>query len=129
MNEMQPEKDITYIRTLGGFSIQYGDRQISDADARTKKVWLLLEYLISNRGKDISAEQLGEAIWRDDEESINPSNALKNLVYRARTLLKQLRPDTGEDYIVFTRNSYVWNCDFPCVVDVEEFEKYYRIFK
>ncbi|MGI5894643.1 MAG: AfsR/SARP family transcriptional regulator [Candidatus Merdivicinus sp.] len=117
------DQSLISVRTLGEFSINCGDRHISDTDGRTKKVWLLLEYLLTNRNKDLSMEQLAEAIWRDEEESDNPTNALKNLVYRARTLLKDLVPHKNLDYIVFSRNTYLWNKEIPCSIDVEEFEE------
>lgn len=115
------KQDTIYIRTLGEFSIQWGSKRISDADGRTRKVWLLVEYLVTNRQKSFSLEQLVEAIWSDSEESDNPKNALKNLVYRARTMLKVLS-DENVDFIVYANNSYTWNSMLPCVVDVEEFE-------
>lgn len=110
------------VHTLGEFSIVCGDRRISDADSRTKKVWLLLEYLVSNRNKDLSLEQLAEAVWSDEEESDNPGNALKNLVYRARSILRELCPEHNTDFIIFSRNTYLWNREIPCDVDCEDFE-------
>jgi DNA-binding SARP family transcriptional activator len=115
--------ETVYVRTLGEFSLTVDSNRISDADGRTKKVWLLMEYLVTNRKKDLSLEQLTEAIWNDEEESDNPANALKNLVYRARTLLKGLSPSMASEYIVFSRNTYMWNRTIPCVVDVEDFER------
>lgn len=115
------KQDTIYIRTLGEFSIQWGNHRVSDADGRTRKVWLLIEYLVTNRQKSFSLEQLVEAIWSDSEESDNPKNALKNLVYRARTMLKALTEE-DVDFIVYANNSYTWNPILPCVVDVEEFE-------
>ena len=49
-----------------------GDRRVSDADGRTRKVWLLIEYLVTNRQKSFSLAQLVEAVWNDEEESDNP---------------------------------------------------------
>ena len=82
-----------------------------------KFLWLLLEFLVANRLKDLSLEQITEAVWNDEEESDNPANALKNLVYRARTILRELCPKQAADYIVFSRNTYLWNRDLPCTVD------------
>ena len=116
-----------HVRTLGEFSLTAGENRISDADGRTKKVWLLIEYLVTNRKKDLSMEQLTEAIWGEEEESDNPANALKNLVYRARTLLKKLLPEEKIECLLFSRNSYLWNRGISCVVDSEEFEVLCRL--
>ena len=37
------------IQMLGGFSLRIGNRELSDTDNRSKKVWVLLAYLICQR--------------------------------------------------------------------------------
>ena len=54
-------------------------------DSRITK---LLSYIISHWNSNISVGELSDALW-NDEESDNPANALKNLVYRARSILKK----------------------------------------
>lgn len=114
------------IQMLGGFSIRRGDRIISETDGRSKKVWMLIEYLVANRKVEISQDKLIELLWDDAEEIDAPFNALKNLIYRARKQLKELAPAEKIEYIRFVRNTYAWNNETPTVVDVEQFEKLYR---
>lgn len=111
------------IRMLGGFSIEYGSNTVTEAGGRAKKLWWLLEYLIANRKRGISQEALIDLLW-SGEDSDHPMNSLKNLIYRARGLLKTL--DAEKEFIRFDRGTYTWNPDYPCVVDVEEFERLFR---
>ena len=74
---------------LGEFSITMNGHQLTNLKGRTKRVWMLIEYLLANRHKDISIQKLSEILWEEDKCS-DPLNALKNLVYRARQLLKSI---------------------------------------
>ncbi|MBR3910234.1 MAG: winged helix-turn-helix domain-containing protein, partial [Anaerotignum sp.] len=60
-----------YIRMLGEFSLQYGENTISDNNNRSKKVWLLLAYLICQKGRIVSRQELIQLLWGDDSSS-NP---------------------------------------------------------
>ena len=83
------EKTKLQVKMFGEFSIRLGDRVLTDDVSRIKKVWMLIEYLLVNRKSAIPQEKLIEVLW-DDEGSDNPIGALKNLVYRARNVLKAL---------------------------------------
>ena len=125
MEKTSASEKIT-VKMLGGFTISQGDRVISESDGRTKKVWMLIEYLLAHRRNDISQEKLIEILW-EDEECDAPFNALKNLVYRARKQLGKLSPGGKTEYIRFARNTYAWNNDLSCEIDAEEFERHYKL--
>ena len=74
------------IKMLGKFQIEYDGKVLSDDQSRTKQVWILLEYLLTNRRSDISVDRLIDVLWEDGGVD-NPANALKNLIYRLRNLL------------------------------------------
>ena len=42
-----------YINMLGEFTLRYGENVISDQEGRSKKLWLLIEYLVTFRGMGI----------------------------------------------------------------------------
>ena len=48
----------------------------------------LLIYLLIHREHPVSVRELSEALWREDEIE-NPAGALKNLMYRLRTIMKK----------------------------------------
>ena len=45
------EDSILQVRMFGKFSIRKGDQEINDNDNRSKKVWLLLAYMIYCRSR------------------------------------------------------------------------------
>lgn len=119
---MQQEMDSTvYIQMLGGFQLTVGDKVISDSISHTRQLWNLLEYLIAFRNNTISQNELVEALWPDNG-SENPANALKNLVYRIRTLFASHGIPCAKEFIVFRHGAYHWNNALPCQVDTEDFE-------
>ena len=114
--QLCPSVEITM---LGQFSISIGGNRSTDGKGRSKRVFLLLQYLVSTREKEVSADMLTEALW-EEEECGNPLNALKNLVYRARKYLKQLSGGSDFEFIRFAGNTYHWNNDCDCKIDTEQ---------
>ena len=70
----------------------------------TKKAWMLIQYLIANRKNAVSIGHLVSDIW-GQEESRDPLNVLKNLVYRARNILKELCPDEDTEFISYSKDA------------------------
>lgn len=123
MAPMKPESKTIKIDMLGKFSIQRGESVLIQTSGKTKQVWLLIEYLIANRSTPPKIDQLIGALWFDSRTCTDPMNALKNLVYRARDLLKKELRDSETDFILYSNGCYLWNPDLNCRVDTEEFER------
>ncbi|MGI5893283.1 MAG: AfsR/SARP family transcriptional regulator [Candidatus Merdivicinus sp.] len=117
------QEDLMEIRMFGGFLMKWKGRQLASTP-RTKKVWLLLEYLVLMRNQTVQQEDLAHLLW-NQEECDHPATALKNLVYRARNLLKILDPDVYMDFILFQDGRYFWNPHYPCEIDCEKMESLY----
>ena len=81
--------DKLQINMLGGFSLQYRDKVIDYQKSRSHKLWLILEYLITFRDKDITQDELINLLW-GDEFTENPANTLKTLLHRLRSMLNEL---------------------------------------
>jgi DNA-binding SARP family transcriptional activator len=107
---------------LGEFTLRYEDNVISDQEGRSKKLWLLIEYLVTFRGKEISQNDLIDLLW-PDENNGNPANTLKTLVHRARTMIAELKYENAKNIIIYKRGAYEWNADLNMVVDLDVFEK------
>ncbi len=114
------------VRMLGSFSIGLGDKKIDDSGNRSRKVWLLLAYMIYYRSRPIAQEELIGLLWGEEESSANPANALKTMFHRVRTMLDQLGESAGHDLIVRRRGGYAWNPETSVHFDVEEFEQLCR---
>ena len=106
---------------LGEFSLVYGSRKVDDQSSRSKKVWTLIQYLLANRLKDISQNDLIEVLWPEGEEIGDPANTLKTIVHRARQAIDGLAYDDGKNIILYRSGTYAWNNDLPVRVDAEEF--------
>ena len=82
-------QDILKINVLGGFSMQYGEHFIDERSNRSKKLWLLLEYLVTFRDREVSQNEIINFLWANDANS-NPANTLKTLLHRVRTTIDEL---------------------------------------
>ena len=107
---------------LGPISLQTQFSRICETDNRTKKIWLLLSYLICQRGRVVSQQKLIELLWGEEPDSSNPENALRITFHRLRSLLNHLWPTAGRDLILHRNNGYTWNDQYPITLDCEEFE-------
>ena len=106
------------VRMLGGFCISRDGGSIQGAP-RTRKVWLLLAYLLLTR-RPAGQDELIRLLW-NREECSRPASALKNIVYRVRKLLCE---NLGEgEYLLCRDGSYGWNSEYPYLTDCEELER------
>jgi len=109
------------VRMLGNFSLSLGERQISCDSNRSKRVWTLLAYLIHNRKKVVSSDELMSLLWNSDK-SENPAGAMKTTMHRVRALLDTLDEDAGHRMLLYKNGGYTWNPEISISVDTEEFE-------
>ena len=110
------------IQMLGEFSLSTQTQKISDRDNRSRKLWLLLAFLIHNRGRTISHEELTNLLW-DGSDRSNSGGALKTTFHRVRSSLNSLWPSAGHDLILRGEGGYRWNSDAPITLDIDEFER------
>ena len=104
---------------LGGCSLSYRDRAIDDSRQHARKPWLLLEYLVTFRNREVPLEELVDLLY---PEGGGTSGALKTLVYRVRTMLEELGLPESREVIVLSRGSYAWNTGVPLELDTDRFE-------
>ncbi len=110
------------INMLGEFSLSYGDTTIVDQHSRSGKLWSLLEYLVTFREKDVSQNEIIELLWPDEDDISDPSNTLKTLLHRLRTLLGQMDKEWVAKSVTYRRGAYRWAPTVSCSIDVEEFD-------
>ena len=113
------------VSMLGGFRLQANGHEVDESLNRARQLWNLLEYLIAFRHRDISPDELVDVLWHNDEID-NPSSALKNLVYRVRTILVSHGIPGAKNMILCQRGTYSWNNALTTTVDIEEFERLIR---
>ena len=111
------------VKMLGEFSLKSGDTEINDGANRSRKIWLLLAYIIYNRNRPVSSEELFSLLWEEEESSSNPGNALKTMFHRLRNLLNELDPHGGRELIVRREGAYAWNTKVPLTLDIDRFDQ------
>lgn len=94
------------------------DRILDEEKLHSNKVTRLLVYMILNRNREIPFQELIDVFWEGTAK--NPQNALKNLMYRLRTSMKNLGE---EEYILTLAGAYQWNPEISVETDYEYFEK------
>ncbi len=82
------------INTLGGWSIQCGERLISNATLKTRRAGELLGLLLIASGHSLSHEQISESLWPNKE----PSSAQALLHQASSALRRALEPDLPEKF-------------------------------
>lgn len=118
------ENNLLKVNFLGEFSLFYNDKAILESYSKNNKVVFLLQYLVYHRGKSFSKESLMDLIY-EEEETENPANALKIIVYRLRKLLSAIGLPEA-DYIENSDGKYRWNTKIPCETDTAIFDEAYK---
>jgi len=96
------------IFTLGKFYIRRGDSVISESSSRSKRMWEVFRYLLSNRGRALFPEAILEDIWPEKDYS-DPNTVMRALMFRLRQALG--RGNEGESLasnIIFKQGVYRW---------------------
>ncbi|MGE4352464.1 MAG: BTAD domain-containing putative transcriptional regulator [Oscillospiraceae bacterium] len=116
----QAEFASAYVSFLGGFRMEHGRNVLTDEINRSLKLWNVLCYLIIHRERSVPQSELIELFWTEDN-SANPSNALKTLLYRLRAMLEPAF-GPGVQPILSKHGSYRWNPQIKCELDIDTFE-------
>ena len=109
------------VEMFGGFAIISGENRITEQARKSSKVWRLLQYLVSNRYRAVSQEELLEVFCSEDMQG-NPGSVLRTMVYRARGALAKGGLECADYLIVAKSGSYSWNNNIECTTDIEDFE-------
>lgn len=106
---------------FGEFSITVNGKTLTNFKGKTKRIWMLVQYLIAHRRETVPLDRLVADLWNGSACG-DPKNALKNLVYRARAAFRELSSSGKYQFIVFEDGTYHWNSEYGCEVDAERFE-------
>lgn len=113
------------INLMGTFQISSGDVTLREKDIRSVRGIKLLTFLVLNRKRIVTIQELEEFLIRQETEGNfeNEDGYVKNLVYRVRKILKAIGP---YPYITTGYKNYAWNPEIPVIVDVEIFKQQYE---
>ena len=114
-------QDMLQIQMQGEFAIKNEFYKFPQETKKSMQVIMLIAYLIVNRATLTNKTRLMEVLWPNGSAD-NPEGALRNLVYRARLELKKFFPDEKVECILSKNNSYIWNSELECDLDIVRFE-------
>ena len=109
------------MQMFGHFCLTRGDKILDEEKLHSNKVTKLLAYMVINRNREVPFQELIDIFWEGTAK--NPQNALKNLMYRLRSSLKELGT---EEYILTLMGAYQWNPEINVETDYEYLEKLAR---
>ena len=111
------------VTMFGEFSVTYGENTINEHSKRSKKLWLLLQYLTINHSRMVSQTELIDILSGEDE-GVNPTSALKTKVHRLRDILSELNCEVP--VIICVNGAYSINPEIELEIDAERFESSFK---
>lgn len=108
------------INLFNGFSIKKDGVPILENLSNTRKTKLFVAYLLTNRDRAISHQELFELLW-SGEEYANPATALRTLLYRFRSMIDKEGADALSGAIISRRGTYQWNKNLDISIDALDF--------
>jgi two-component SAPR family response regulator len=119
--EISAIKQQINIHTLGKFFIRRGDSVLSENSSRSRRMWEVFKYLLSNRDKSFFPEEILDNIWPEKDYS-DPNTVMRAQMFRLRQALNNDNTDANlASNIVFSRGCYRWENKIECWVDVDDF--------
>lgn len=111
------------VKTFGSFSLSRGNNTVDGSSNRSKKIWLLLVYLICHRDRAVPVEELSSLLWQDDNHDVDTRGALKTLLFRVRSFLDGLGDNIGKTMILSDKGAYRFNPEIPVELDCEYYKE------
>ena len=88
---------------------------------RSRRLWTLVAYLVLQRERGVSTQELIDLLWPDAEGS-NPASTLQNNVSRSRNSLAEMGFEQAKTLIRYENGYYKWAPEWETHLDIEEFE-------
>ena len=108
------------IMMMGNFCLKVRGKEMNLESSMGKQIASIFAYLILQRDRTVTKEQLIEIFW---PQSRNPLNALKFAIFRLRNSLEQLPGGSGRDWIQTVRGGYRLNPRAEFELDIAQLDK------
>lgn len=114
-------KKTLHIQMLGAFKIRasYMTEPVEfSLTGRSRRLWTLVAYLITNKNRGVPPQELIEVLW-GDSSGADPLSRLQNNASRARSALGALGFKDAQNLIVCENGLYYWAPTYNLVVDLD----------
>jgi len=108
------------LRLFGAVELENSLGRVEENRSRRSLSWLLLKYLLLNRGREVSAGEMEECLWLGPDESCD-NVALRVRLRRLREALQPLGLDGRSGLVLYSAGKYCINPDFDISSDEEVF--------
>ena len=112
--------NVLKVKTLGGFSITYDDREISFGHQNESQMVQLLQLVLHFRKQGVSRD-LAKTVLFGDRDVDDVSHSIRNIIYNLRKKLRELGLPESQ-YICKRGGAYYWTDDIPVEEDADLFE-------
>lgn len=116
-----------YIHTLGNFDILFKGESILKESSRSYKLYRLLQYFITHKGRKLLPEIIIDDLYQENESG-DPKNVLRTQIFRLRRILKKLINEkiveSGYFNISVANGYYCFELGESVLLDIDEFERY-----
>ena len=110
--------DTIKVQLIGQFRVSDGDIVLEEKDFHSNTLIQMLTYFLLKRDQVLTKDDLVDVFCYRSNKS--PEGTLKNLIYRLRTVLKQL----GDiEYIQSVSRGYQWNKDIKVKSDIIDYQR------
>lgn len=108
------------LQLFGFFELKKDDSVLDESKLHSGILLKLLVYLILNRHRNVPNAELESVLWKQGEID-SPQDALKNLIYRLRTVMSKTFGQ--KDYIITEKGFYRWNTKYDITIDAERYQE------
>ncbi len=122
--EVREKEEAIYLKTLAGFSMQYGGDEVAAGKQSESQIGMLLILLMHYRQSGVNRSLIKKTLFEDrDIEDV--AHAIRNVLYNARKLLKAHGlPDAA--FVRQKKGVYYWTDEVEVIEDATEFERAYE---
>lgn len=110
------------IFTLGKFHISQDNKLLTESTSRSRRMWEIFKFLLSNRGKSFFPENILEKIWPENDYA-DPSMVMRAQIFRLRQAFNNNdKKNSLVDNIVLSQGCYSWEDNVEYWLDVDALE-------
>ncbi|MCD8373786.1 MAG: hypothetical protein LUC20_01585 [Oscillospiraceae bacterium] len=110
------------VRLFGAVELRRGAVRVGERRERESLPWTLLKYLLVNRGREVSMEELDAVLWAAPDGSAISSGNARVRLSRLRKLLEPVTDDKrGGGLVLCYGGRFALNSDYRLTFDCDEF--------
>ena len=116
----EKKENVVRVRLLGTVELETAYGRVTENHTRKTVAWLMLKYLLVNRGMSVKQEEIIDVLW-PDKELVNAEGTIRTSASRLRAFLEPLKIGGQKDGLVQYHDGKYWlNPDCRIDTDVDE---------